>query len=156
MSDTVRLTDLDRRILTELQEDGALSAAQLAERVGSSAASCWRRVKALEGAGVLGPAVRLVNGARIGRNLDVFCNLRMKSHDAVARRAFERFIGARPELAAIWSVSGDWDYLLHFRVADMAEYEEILMHRVLTHEAIGQSSTTFAMKRIKATTALPL
>lgn len=156
MNKTVQLTALDRRILSELQQDGALSAAQLAERVGSSSASCWRRVKALEAAGVLGPAIRLIDPARIGRNLDVFCHLRMKSHDTNARRAFERFIAAQAELAAIWSVSGDWDYLLHFRVADMAEYEDLLMHRVLSHEAIGQSSTTFAMKRIKATTALPL
>lgn len=153
---TFPLTDLDRRILTALQRDAALSQAELAQQVHSSAASCWRRVKAMEAAGVLGPAVRILDPARVGRPLDVFCQLRMKAHDTTSRRAFESFLATLPEVVSIYSTSGEWDYLIHFVVADMAEYENLLMHRVLAQDAIAQSATTFAMKRIKSTTALPL
>lgn len=147
---------MDRRILTVLQTNAALSNAELAERVNSSPASCWRRVRALEEAGILGPAVRTVSPAKVGRSLDVFCSLRMKLHDMTTRRGFEDFLARMDEITSIYSVSGEWDYLVHFVVADMEEYEHLLMQRVLAHEAIAQSSTVFAMKRIKSTTALPV
>ena len=67
MNTVIQLDRIDREILKELQVDAELSNQELAERVGSSAASCWRRVKALREAGVLGPAVRLVDPALLGR-----------------------------------------------------------------------------------------
>lgn len=156
MKHNSQISDLDRRILTVLQTQGDLSSAELADRVNSSPASCWRRVRALEEAGILGPAVRTVSPEKIGRSLDVFCSLRMKIHDLTTRRAFEGFLAQMDEIISIYSVSGEWDYLVHFAVADMEEYERLLMQRVLAHEAIAQSSTVFAMKRIKSTTALPV
>ncbi|MFB2530543.1 Lrp/AsnC family transcriptional regulator [Paracoccus sp. p4-l81] len=156
MMKSVQLTDLDRRILAALQQDASLSQAELAARVASSPASCWRRVRALEQAGVLGRAVRIVSPRAVGRGLDVFCQLRMKAHDTATRRAFEGFLTTLPEIVSIYSTSGEWDYLIHFVVTDMAEYESLLMHRVLAQDCVAQSSTTFAMKRIKSTTALPV
>ncbi len=156
MAKSYQLTDLDRRILAALQRDASLSQVELSQRVNSSPASCWRRVRALEQAGVLGPTVRIVDPAAVGRSLDVFCQLRMKAHDTATRRAFEGFLTTLPEIVSIYSTSGEWDYLIHFVVADMAEYESLLMHRVLAQDSIAQSSTVFAMKRIKSTTALPV
>lgn len=156
MAKNIQITALDRRILDALQRDSAISNAELAERVGSSPASCWRRVKALEEAGILGPAQRRVDPHAVGRGLDVFCSLRMKAHDAPSRRQFESYLARQDEIISIYSVSGDWDYLLHVVVGDMAEYEALLMGRMLAHDAIAQSATVFAMKRIKSTSVLPL
>ena len=90
MKETFHLSDLDKRIISEIQQDATLSAAELARRTASSSATCWRRIKAMEEAGVLGPTVRLVNPTAVGRGMDAFCNVRMKSQDATSRRAFLR------------------------------------------------------------------
>ena len=89
MNQIDHLDPIDRRIVSALQDDGTLSNADLAQRVGASSASCWRRVKALEAAGVLTRMVRLVDPAAVGRGVNVLCNVRMRSH-AVEARLYDR------------------------------------------------------------------
>jgi Lrp/AsnC family transcriptional regulator len=150
------LDALDRRILEQLQADASLSNAELAERVNSSAASCWRRVKALEAAGVLGPAVRLLDPVALGRSVNVLCNVRMRSHAREARGAFEAFVRDRREILECFSMSGDWDYLLRIVAADVADYERFLMTVLLDHPSVGGASSHFALSLTKYTTALPI
>jgi DNA-binding Lrp family transcriptional regulator len=146
----------DRRILRVLQERAEVSHAALAEEVGASSASCWRRIKAMEAAGVLGATVRLVDPDAVGRGLNVFCQVRMRSHDPVARKDFERFVESHDEVLECYSMSGDWDYLLRVAVGDVRDYERLLMQGILTHEAVATSSSHFALKSVKYTTALPV
>jgi Lrp/AsnC family transcriptional regulator len=150
------LDAVDRRILEQLQADASLSNAELAERVNSSAASCWRRVKALEAAGVLGPAVRLLDPVALGRSVNVLCNVRMRSHAREARGAFEAFVRDRREILECFSMSGDWDYLLRIVAADVADYERFLMTVLLDHPSVGGASSHFALSLTKYTTALPI
>jgi Lrp/AsnC family transcriptional regulator len=74
--------DLEARILTILQRDASASVADLAQAVASSPATVWRRLKSLEDRGVIGPPIRLVDPAKVGRGMDVFVQVRMKSQDA--------------------------------------------------------------------------
>jgi Lrp/AsnC family transcriptional regulator len=150
------LDAIDRRILTLLQQDATLSHADLAERVGASSASCWRRIKALEAAGYLTRTVRLVDPERVGRDVNVLCNVRMRSHAKEAREAFERFVGERPEIVECFSMSGDWDYLLRIVVADVADYNDFLMRTLLGHGSVAGASSHFALQLTKYTTALPV
>ena len=150
------LDNVDRKILQLLQVEGSLSHAALAERVGASAASCWRRIKALEASGMLGPTVRLVSPEAVGRGLTVFCQVRMKSHDPAARSDFERFAESHEEVLECYSMSGDWDYLLRVAVADVQDYERLLMKGILTHHAVATSSSHFALKRVKYSTSVPV
>ena len=156
MNETHQLDALDRKILRVMQERGDLSHAALGEEVGASAASCWRRIKALEGAGVLGAAVRLVEPQAIGRGLDVLCQVRVKSQDQEARRQFEALVASHDEIMECYSMSGEWDYLLRVVVADVRDYERFLMHELLNHGAVAASASHFALKRIKYTTAMPV
>ncbi|MCC6827346.1 MAG: Lrp/AsnC family transcriptional regulator [Novosphingobium sp.] len=150
------LDAIDRKILDHLQTDASLSNAELAERVGSSAASCWRRVKILEAAGVLGPTVRLLNPQALGRSVNVLCNLRVRSHTREVRNAFEDFVRERREIVECYSMSGEWDYLLRIVVADVADYELFLMRVLLDHPSVGGASSHFALSQTKYTTALPV
>ncbi len=156
MNDMIELDAVDRRILRELQNNALLTNAELAERVASSAASCWRRVRSLEAAGVLGPAVRLLNPAALDRNVNVLCNIRIRSHMGAARSAFEDFVRQRPEIIECYSMSGEWDYLLRIVVSDVADYERFLMRTLLEHPSVGAASSHFALSQTKYTTALPL
>ncbi|MBB3953684.1 Lrp/AsnC ligand binding domain-containing protein [Novosphingobium sediminicola] len=156
MKQEYRLDPIDLRIIDALQHDGSLSHAELGERVGTSSASCWRRIKALEAAGILTATVRLVDPDKIGRGVNVFCNIRVRHHAQEVRRPFEEFVRARPEVVECFSMSGEWDYLLRIVVADVADYENFLMRTLLEHPAVGAAASHFALSMTKYTTALPV
>lgn len=147
---------IDRRILRELQANALLSNAALAERVASSAPSCWRRVKALEAAGILGPAVRLLSADMVDCGVNVICNVRMRSHSQDRIAAFEDFVSSRPEIMDCYSMSGDWDYLLRIVAADVSGYEYFLMRVLLEHQSVAHASSHFALSQTKYSTQLPV
>lgn len=156
VKDMSRLDEIDRRLLRVLQEDAAVSHAILAERVGASPASCWRRIRALEEAGILRSAVRLVDPAKVGRGVSVMLQVRMKSHAYEARQDFETFVGGRPEVIECFSMSGEWDYQLRIVAADVADYERFLMRELLKHSNVATSASHFALSQVKYTTAIPV
>ena len=156
MKQNHELDATDRKMLRILQRDASVSHAELAERVGASAASCWRRIKALEKNGYLKGPVRLLDPEKVGRGVNVLCNVRMRSHAKDARTAFETFVGKRPEIVECFSMSGDWDYLLRVVVADVADYNDFLMRTLLSHESVAGASSHFSLNLVKYTTELPV
>jgi DNA-binding Lrp family transcriptional regulator len=110
----------------------------------------------METAGLLKNAVRLVDAEVLGRGLIVFCQVRMKTHDPNTRKDFERFVESHSEVLECYSMSGEWDYLLRVVASDVGDYERLLMHGILTHDAVAASSSHFALKRVKYSTALPV
>lgn len=153
---SMELDEIDRRILRALQDDALLSHAELAERVGSSSASCWRRVRSLEATGVLGKAVRLLDPAMVNCRVNVLCSVRMRSHEGDATAAFQAFVNERPEIMECYSMSGDWDYLLRVVAADVADYERFLMRVLLGHPSVATASSHFALSQTKYITQLPV
>jgi DNA-binding Lrp family transcriptional regulator len=103
----------------------------MAERVGASAASVWRRVRALESAGVIGATVRLADAKALGRAVNVLCQVRMTRQSVNARSDFEEFIQSREEIVECYAMSGEWDYLLRIAVRDVADYDRFIMRGVL-------------------------
>ena len=154
--ETLHLDAIDRRILVELQADAAISNAVLAEKVGASPASCWRRVKALEEAGVLLDTVRLVDAVRVGRGVNVMCQVRMKSHAPADRQAFEDYLRTRPDVMEAHTMSGEWDYLLRVVARDVDGYEKFLMRDLLNLRNVATAASHFALNQVKYTTALPV
>lgn len=150
------LDPIDRKLLKELQRDASISHAELAQRVGASTASCWRRMRALEADGVLGRQVRLVDSARLGRGLNVICHIKIKNHSAETTESFESFIASRDEIIECYSMSGDWDYLLRILVADVEDCNRFLMRTVLRHPSVATGSSHFALEQVKYTTAVPI
>jgi Lrp/AsnC family transcriptional regulator len=156
MSETFHLDVVDRNIVRELQRDAGLSHAALAERVGASAASVWRRVRALEKAGVLGKAVRLASPEALGRAVNVLCQVRMTRQSIEARADFEAFIRSREEIVECYAMSGEWDYLLRIAVKDVADYDRFIMRGVLAHPSVANAASNFALRQVKYTTEIPV
>ncbi len=150
------LSELDERLLTLLQRDASLSMSEIARQSNSSSATCWRRIRSLEERGILGRHVRLVDPAAIGRSMDAFCQVRMKSQDSRARREFQQAMDLEPTIVEVYSISGEWDYLLHLLVRDIADLESILMRRVLEHKSVAATATIFALRRVKHTSEVPV
>jgi Lrp/AsnC family transcriptional regulator len=150
------LDPVDRRIVRELQRDASLSHAALAEKVGASAASVWRRVRSLEQTGVLGKAVRLADARHLGRSVNVLCQVRMSRQTVEARAEFEEFIQSREEIVECYAMSGEWDYLLRISVRDVADYDRFIMRGVLAHPSVAHAASNFALRQVKYTTEIPV
>jgi DNA-binding Lrp family transcriptional regulator len=156
VSETFHLDEIDKRIVRDLQRDAGLSHAALAERVGASAASVWRRVRALEAAGVLGRSVRLASPQALGRSVNVLCQVRMARQTVEARADFEDFIQSREEIVECYAMSGEWDYLLRIAVRDVADYDRFIMRGVLAHPSVANAASNFALRQVKYTTEIPI
>ena len=156
MKQNDQLDEIDRRIVRELQRDASLSHAALAEKVGASSASVWRRVRNLETNGVLGRAVRLANAEHLDRSVNVLCQVRMTRQTMTARAEFEEFIRSREEIVECYAMSGEWDYLLRIAVRDVADYDRFVMRGVLAHPSVANAASTFALRQVKYTTEIPV
>lgn len=139
-----------------MQRDAACTHAELAERVGSSPASVWRRVRVLEEAGILLRTVRLADPKRLGRAVNVICEVRLKDYTSECLEAFDRFVGEEDRILECFSMSGNWDYLMRVIASDVLDYEHFLMRKLLKHPSVAGASSHFALSVTKYETALPL
>ncbi|MBN9034631.1 MAG: Lrp/AsnC family transcriptional regulator [Rhizobiales bacterium] len=150
-----RLDETDRRILAELQRDGSLPVEQLAERVHLSRNACWRRVKRLEEERVITGRVALVDADRLGLGLSVFVIVRTSSHDPDWLKRFRDAVTGFPEITGVYRMSGDLDYILRARVADVKAYDR-LYQRLIARVPLTDVSASFVMEEIKETTVVPV
>ena len=151
----VKFDEADRRILMELQRDASLSLDTLGERVALSRNACWRRVRALEEAGVIAGRVTLIDPAMVGQGLMVFIQIRTREHAPDWLDRFRSATRAMPEILGVYRMSGDLDYLIRARVADMAGYDA-LYQRLIRKVPLADVSASFVMEEIKDTHELPL
>ena len=149
------IDEIDRRLLAELQRDGTLSVDQLSERVALSRNACWRRVKRLEEDGVITGRVALVDADRLGLGLSVFILIRTSNHDPDWLQKFRAAVTGFAEITGVYRMSGDLDYVLRARVADVKAYDR-LYQRLIAKVALSDVSASFVMEEIKETTVVPV
>jgi len=150
------LDAVDRAILAMLQEDGRIANVDLAEAVHLSPSACLRRVRRLEESGRIDRYVALVDPAVIGLGTDVFVEITLTGQDEPTLEAFERAVSERPEIMSCHLMAGQFDYLVHVVVRDVADYE--VLHR--THLAqlpgVVRMVSSFALRPICVRTAYPI
>lgn len=152
----MKLSSADIRLLDALQQDASRSQVELAEIAGMSRTSVWRRIRDFEDAGLLERQVALVDPQKVGFSIHVLLAVAMTEHTDENRQSFERHVQDLPEVMECVSVSGERDYILDVVVRDMDAYNSFLNTRILRHPAVRSASSTFALRRIKYTTRLPL
>ena len=150
-----KLDEIDHKILGELQRDASLSIESLAERVHLSRNACWRRLKALEENGVIRGRVALVDAEQVGCGLSVFIFIRTANHDPDWLARFREAVVGLPEITGVHRTSGELDYVLRARVADVKAYDR-LYQRLIARVPLSDVNASFVMEDIKDTTALPL
>ncbi len=150
-----QIDDTDRRILTLLQRDASLPLDKLSELVALSRNACWRRIGAMEKAGIIKGRVVLVDPAKLDLGLTVFIQIRTNAHEANWLKTFSEATRSMPEILGVYRMSGDLDYLIRAQVSDMAGYDR-LYQRLIKKVPLSDVSASFVMEEIKETTALPL
>jgi Lrp/AsnC family transcriptional regulator len=152
----MQIDDTDRRILRHLLADPALPNAQLAERAGVTAATCWRRLERLQAAGIISAPAAVINWRAMGYEVEVSLRFNL---DKTEPRAFDEFLAAArevPEVIAIETFLGRVDLRLNVIARDMRQYQEIYRKRILTLPHIADIEALMLIATIKDETALPL
>ncbi|HUF76782.1 MAG TPA: Lrp/AsnC family transcriptional regulator [Longimicrobiales bacterium] len=150
------LDDLDRRILTQLQEDASVSSAELARRVELSAAGLQKRVRKLQEAGVIQHQVAILNREAIGLDLLCFVQVTLAHHQPDAVRGFRQAIQGMAAVLECHHLTGEFDYLLKVVVANHRELEHFLVDELTPAPGVDRIRTSIVLNDIKASTALPL
>jgi len=151
--------ELDRgdvRILDLLQEHGDLSAAEIAERLGMTASTCWRRVSRLEELNVIRKRVALLDREKLGLNVLVFSHVKLAGHGRDALLRFEQAVGEHPEILECYSLMGETDFLLRIVCRDIKAYEAFFLDHLSRFPGVQSVHSSIALSVIKETTALPL
>ncbi|WP_375254040.1 Lrp/AsnC family transcriptional regulator [Yoonia sp.] len=146
---------IDRAILRALQSDATLSVDEVGAIVNLSRNACWRRIKALEQSGVIKGRVALVDPASVGVPLTAMVMIRTNAHDAAWMKQFQATLQAFPEIVGAYRMTGDLDYVLRVRVADVPAYDAFYK-RLTSQISVSDISASFVMQEIKETTAVPL
>ena len=146
---------IDRKILAVLQEDAALSVADISQRVGLSSTPCWKRIQRLEADGVITKRVALVDPAKLGLGVTVFVSVETGDHSETWLARFAEVVGAMPEVMEFYRMAGDVDYMLRVVVSDIQGFDAFYK-RLIAAVPLKNVTSRFAMEKIKSTTALPI
>lgn len=150
----VKLDRMDRNILELLQRDASLTHQQIADKIGSSPTSVWRRVQSLESKGVIKARVVLLDRRAVDLSVCVICHVKLSHHSDETRLAFEGLVATLPEITECYAVSGNYDYTLKVVVRDVDAYERLLTRRLLNHPLVDSASSNFTLREVKYTTQL--
>lgn len=152
----ISLDRTDLRILDLLQGHGRLSNQEIAERVALSPSPCLRRIKRLEDAGVIRQYVALVDPERVGLGLLAYVSVKLEKRGKMPMEEFGARVQGWPEVAACYAMTGDMDYLLRVHVRDLQHFSRFVLDQLLRQPGVVDVKSSFALARIKETTALPL
>jgi len=151
----LRIDDMDRKILNELQQDAALSLDEIAKEVGSSKTPVWNRIRKMREAGVIGQQTVMLDAEALGFEACFFVLIRTSEHEADWQARFLKALQDRPEVQEAHRLAGDIDYILKVRVTNARAYDafyQALISEVRVHNV----TALLSMEQIKSTVALPL
>ena len=151
-----KLSVMDKKILRQLQQDGRITYAEIANRVGLSTSPCLERVKRMEREGVISGYTALLNPRYLNAGLVVFVQIRLAR---TAQDIFEDFkfaAAALEEVQECYLVSGNFDYLIKARVEDMDAYRKFLGETLLTLPGVLESTSYVVMELVKETMDVPI
>ena len=146
----------DARILSVLQRRGRISNADLSEAVNLSASACHRRVQRLEEAGIIAGYVALLDPKRLGRQAIVFVEITLQGQTEEILDAFEREVARIPDVLECHLMAGTADYLLKVVAADTEDFARIHRRSLARLPGVAQMHSSFALRTIRQTTALPV
>lgn len=152
----MELDDTDRRLLRALQKAGRISNADLSEKVNLSPSACHRRVHRLEDAGYINSYVALLDRRKIGRPTTVFVEITLSGQADEVLEAFEREVALIPDVLECHLMAGTADYLLKVSAQDSEDFARIHRRYLARLPGVAQMHSSFALRTVMQTTALPV
>ena len=156
MSIMETLDKFDIAILNELQLEARLTNTELAQRVGLSAAPCWRRVRALEEAGFITGYRAEINRHKIGLGVLAFVRLDADRNNGEATRELEAAIKKLPEIISCHYISGSGTFELQVVAQDLEAFSRFALQSLINLPNVKDLHTSFSLGEVKSGSALPL
>ena len=150
------LDKIDRRILRELQHNARIANTELARRVGLSPTPCAERVKSMEKRGCIQQYITRINPRELRLELLVFVEITLLRTAPDVFEEFSKAVIGLPQVLECHLVSGQFDYLIKARVADMSAYRKLLGETLLTLPGVSDSRTYVVMEEVKEEHTLPI
>ncbi len=152
---SVRIDELDRKILREMQRDAGQSLDEIAREVGSSKTPVWNRIRKLREAGVIGQQTVMLDAEALGFEACFFVLIRTSEHEAEWQARFLKALMERPEVQEAHRLAGDIDYILKVRVQNARAYD-VFYQALISEVRVFNVTALLSMEEIKSTLALPL
>ena len=152
---TYRIDTLDRKILSELQQDASQSLDEIARKTGSSKTPVWNRIRKMKDAGIIGRQTVLLSPEALGLEACFFVLIRTSEHEADWQAKFLETLQERPEVLEAHRLAGDIDYILKVRVKNAKAYDAFYQ-ALIANVKIFNVTALLSMEEIKSTTLLPL
>jgi len=152
----VKIDDIDRRILRDLQDDGRITNVELARRAGISAPPCLRRVRALEDAGLIKGFHADLNAQALGFNVTVFASVGLKSQAEADLDIFEDLVKSWPEVRECHMLAGETDFLLKVVAPDWDQYQTFLTKKLTAAENVNVVKSALSVKITKQLPGVPM
>jgi Lrp/AsnC family transcriptional regulator, leucine-responsive regulatory protein len=142
---------IDRNILNELQKNCQLTTKELAQKVNLSPTPVFERVKRMEKEGYIKNYVAVLNPEKLDKNLIVFCNVRLKQHNADIGHRFMDAIMNIEEISECYNISGDFDFMLKIYVKNMKQYQSFVLNKLGLLDTVGNIESMFVLGEVKNT-----
>lgn len=152
----MKLDVIDTQLLTILQKDCKLTNKELSSRLDLSVTAVYERIKKLEREGLISQYVALLDASLLKRDFVVLCHVRLERHSREFWGKFEQDVLKLDEVTECLHISGDYDYILKVAVQDMSAYRDFLGEKLTTLDHIRSTQSTFVIKQVKTTTAIPV
>ena len=149
------LDRIERRILALLQANGRMSNVELAERIGLSESPCFRRVKKLEGAGVIARYSAEVDQRMLGFTVTAFVLVDMDKQPDARGDDFHVRVAAEPHIVECHAMSGGHDYIMKVLARDIDHFSELVMREILNYPGVRHVESSFSLGAIKQSRVLP-
>lgn len=144
------------QMLERLQEDGRLPVSELAQQIGLSTTPCARRFEALRETGIIKGFQAVISRRKIGLLVEVFVQVRLVSHSDDSPDRFIEAVERMDEVSACWTMTGDYDFLLHVMVPSVDDLNEFVMHRLMKLKGVRDVHTQLVLRNIKGPGHVPL
>ena len=146
----------DRKILAALQTDARLTVEKIGAMVGLSASPCARRIRRLEGLGVIRGYVAVLDQEKAGLPVSVFASVKLERQREEDLDRFAAAVAGWPEIVECYLMTGPRDYLLRIVVRDLDAYESFLKRKLTRLDGVASIESSFALAQVKHSNRLPL
>lgn len=152
----MRMDDIDRTILTAMQNNARTTAAELAHLTGTSSSTCLRRLRALESEGVIEGYRTRIDPTSLGFSLQIIAFITLEREDRATVAHLEDALTALPEVIAAERLFGDPDFLVRVIAADLASYQRFRDEKLAEIPGVGKITSTLVMRTIVSDRPLPV
>lgn len=151
-----QLDQTDLAILRELQADGRLSNARLAEKLSLSETPSWRRIKRLEADGFIEGYQANLSRKKLGYSVVALVQVTLGNHAGEAPLQFEKLVASMPEILSCHNVTGDCDYMLQIVASDLDAYGAFVRDQLRKLPGVTSIRSNLSLREVKSSSALPI